>query len=137
MLIILAQLALWRNAYFSLNFDFIDANTPTAQSMVNYNTQIITQANEWLASLPFTEGKNVQETQLSILDTMPVWTEVLDNPERFGAPNATCMSQLAWDEEEEGNGCLWTDSFHPGRALNRAVAEELRRVLVGMGFWRR
>ncbi|KAI0023033.1 hypothetical protein F4780DRAFT_731130 [Xylariomycetidae sp. FL0641] len=53
-----------------------------------------------------------------VFDTAPSFEAALADPAAYGAADATCTSG-------DGKSCLWTDTYHPGTAIQRLVAEAL------------
>jgi phospholipase/lecithinase/hemolysin len=51
----------------------------------------------------------------AIVDTTESFNKAIANPEKYGAPNATCY-------KEDGVSCLWFNDYHPGIAINKLVA---------------
>jgi phospholipase/lecithinase/hemolysin len=51
-----------------------------------------------------------------IFDTSPSFVRALDNPTAYGAPDATCVNQ-------NGVSCLWYDTYHPGIAIHKLLAQ--------------
>jgi hypothetical protein len=47
---------------------------------------------------------------------------VLDNPQKFGAPNATCSNT-------DGSSCLWRDGLHAGVQIHNQVALKIASTL--------
>ncbi|ROT38289.1 fungal cellulose binding domain-containing protein [Sodiomyces alkalinus F11] len=62
-----------------------------------------------------------------LVDTAGPFNEALDHPTEYGSPDALC-------ENSDGTSCLWFDSYHPGVAINRLVAEEVANVVGGPFF---
>lgn len=50
-----------------------------------------------------------------LLDTWAPFNKALENPTRYGAPNASCYNA-------DGVSCLWFNDYHPGVEINRLVA---------------
>lgn len=63
-----------------------------------------------------------------IHDPTPLFDRFLNDPRRYGAPNATCMD---WG----GRICLWHDVLHPGIAVHRELGKELGAVFGKLGFF--
>jgi len=59
-----------------------------------------------------------------LVDTVPLFNHVLDNPEDFGANDEFCYG--GYDD-----GCIWADDFHPGRALHEYLARNVVKRLNG------
>jgi hypothetical protein len=54
----------------------------------------------------------------SLINVDSAFDVVLDNPLRFGAPNATC-------ENTDGTSCLWRDDLHAGVQIHNQVARKI------------
>lgn len=55
-------------------------------------------------------------SSVTVLDTGPIYANILDNPQQHGAPNNTCFSN-------DGYSCLWWNNFHPGIAIHEAIGD--------------
>lgn len=83
-----------------------------------WNKRLVGQAAAWSFANP--------NSTVSILDTVPIFTEILDHPRQFGAPNATCFAG-------DGTSCLWWNNYHPGQAIQKAVGSAAYSKLYGAG----
>ncbi|KAF2095286.1 hypothetical protein NA57DRAFT_79775 [Rhizodiscina lignyota] len=63
----------------------------------------------------FRESHNVNA---HLVDTVGPFNEALNNPKKYGAPDATCANT-------DGTSCLWFDHLHPGVAIQKLVAEKV------------
>jgi phospholipase/lecithinase/hemolysin len=65
-----------------------------------------------------------------LVDTMPIFNYVLDNPREFGARDEFCFG--GYDD-----GCVWADDTHPGRILHEYVARNVVKSVNGVidGFF--
>jgi phospholipase/lecithinase/hemolysin len=54
------------------------------------------------------------------------WT-ALDNPSAYGATDTTCTNS-------DGKTCLWYDTYHPGQAIQKLVAQNFVKALTGVFF---
>lgn len=61
-------------------------------------------------------------SSLAIVDEQPVFNDILDNPQAYGAPNATCFN-------DDGYSCLWWNNFHPGLAIQGALGDAVYEAL--------
>lgn len=68
-------------------------------------------------------------SDISFLDTSVPFNSVMDNPEQYGAANASC-----WNSN--GYTCLWSNDAHPAVAIHRAVSDAVYIQLNNLGFWR-
>lgn len=77
---------------------------------------VISTYNSLLAShLTTFTAKNVDVTA-KVIDTIVSFMEALNNPTKYGAPNAACFNG-------DGKSCLWFNDYHPGIAINKLVAQ--------------
>jgi phospholipase/lecithinase/hemolysin len=60
----------------------------------------------------------------TLVDTTAAFDEALDNPTKYGAPDATC-------ESANGVSCLWFNNYHPGVAIQRLVGSQVAKALEG------
>ncbi|KAI1259284.1 carbohydrate esterase family 16 protein [Xylariaceae sp. FL1019] len=54
----------------------------------------------------------------TLFDTAPTFNTVISNPTAYGAADAVCIAG-------DGTSCLWTDSYHPGLAIHKLLAQAL------------
>lgn len=66
-----------------------------------------------------------------LVNTVPLFNQVLDNPREFGAIDEFCFG--GYDD-----GCIWADNFHPGRILHEFVARNVVKSTNGVidGFFK-
>lgn len=71
------------------------------------------------------------DASFMLIDTVPLFNQVLDNPEEFGARDEFCIG--GYDD-----GCVWADNFHPGRILHEFIARNVVKELEGRidGFFK-
>ncbi|KAH6847833.1 hypothetical protein B0I37DRAFT_415545 [Chaetomium sp. MPI-CAGE-AT-0009] len=62
-----------------------------------------------------------------IVDTTAPFNTALDNPTKYGSPDATCYNG-------DGKSCLWFNDYHPGIEINRLVAEAVAGAWKGSYF---
>jgi phospholipase/lecithinase/hemolysin len=62
-----------------------------------------------------------------IVDTALPFNTAIENPTKYGAPNATCYNS-------DGVSCLWFNDYHPGVAVNKLVAEAVASAWKGKFF---
>ncbi|KAL2266804.1 hypothetical protein VTJ83DRAFT_6156 [Remersonia thermophila] len=79
-----------------------------AAAIAKYNTAL----NSRLAAFKSAHS----DISAKIVDTGVPFNEALDNPTKYGSPDATC-------ENEDGKSCLWFNNYHPGVEINRLVAK--------------
>ncbi|RYP78932.1 hypothetical protein DL771_000317 [Monosporascus sp. 5C6A] len=62
-----------------------------------------------------------------VFDTGPYFEVAMNDPEAYGAPDATCINS-------DGVSCLWHDNYHPGLAIHELVAQGFVDALTGWFF---
>jgi phospholipase/lecithinase/hemolysin len=85
----------------------------------NWNAQLPTRVASFKTANP--------EANVTIVDTSPPWEAALANPKAYGAPDATCTNS-------NGKSCLWFNSYHPGTAIQKLVAQAVAAALNGTFF---
>lgn len=90
-----------------------------AACIVQYNDLLAHRLQDFTARNPGTVGK--------VVNTSIAFYKAIDDPEAYGAPNATC-----WNSD--GTSCLWFNNYHPGIAINKLVAEEVAAAWKGSFF---
>jgi phospholipase/lecithinase/hemolysin len=72
-----------------------------------------------------------EDVSIVLVDTVPIFNRVLNNPEEFGARDEFCIG--GYDDD-----CVWADDFHPGRILHEYVARNVVKSVNGMidGFFK-
>jgi len=60
-------------------------------------------------------------TKAFLLDTVPIFYGISNNPGALRAPDATCIGI--------DRGCLWADDFHPTPKVHLVVAEKVKLAL--------
>ncbi|KAH9842144.1 lipolytic enzyme, G-D-S-L [Teratosphaeria destructans] len=63
-----------------------------------------------------------------VFDPTPIFDEILDSPQHFGAPNSTCFSY------PQGRPCLWHDFIHPGVVIQEAFGLQMKAFLTRHGI---
>ncbi|KAF2757611.1 hypothetical protein EJ05DRAFT_511396 [Pseudovirgaria hyperparasitica] len=66
-----------------------------------------------------------RDAKAQIVDPTDTFNTILNDPTKYGAPNATCYSV-------SGNPCLWVDFIHPGHELNQAFGKQMKDVIKEM-----
>ncbi|EAQ83733.1 hypothetical protein CHGG_10137 [Chaetomium globosum CBS 148.51] len=62
-----------------------------------------------------------------IIDTTVPFNTALDNPTKYGSPDATCFNS-------DGKSCLWFNDYHPGIEINNLVAKAVSDAWKGSYF---
>jgi phospholipase/lecithinase/hemolysin len=55
-------------------------------------------------------------------------TKILNNPQTYGFPNATCIN-------DDGTSCLWWNNYHPGQKYHKLQAADMKQHLQALGAW--
>ncbi|KAF5869297.1 putative carbohydrate esterase family 16 protein [Botrytis fragariae] len=96
----------------------------TAQNMDYVRGNITTYNNDLVTRLATFEAANSGVTG-TIFNTTESFYTVLDDPTTYGSPDATCMNA-------DGTSCLWYDTYHPGQAIQKLVAENFVKATSGI-----
>jgi phospholipase/lecithinase/hemolysin len=59
-------------------------------------------------------AKSDSGIQVKVFDTKPTFNAAVKNFKEYGAKDATCYG---------GNDCLWTDTYHAGVGIHKALAK--------------
>lgn len=78
--------------------------------IVTYNNRVRSLLAQFKAAYDDVEGQ--------IFETAPTFQKAYANPQAYGAPDATCVNG-------DGVSCLWYDTYHPGIAIQKSLAEEI------------
>lgn len=93
------------------NMDYVRGNITT------YNADLVTRLATFEAANSGVTG--------TIFNTTESFYTVLDDPTTYGSPDATCMNA-------DGTSCLWYDTYHPGQAIQKLVAENFVKAMSGI-----
>jgi phospholipase/lecithinase/hemolysin len=98
-----------------------DENSQKAEAaaIAKYNNAITT-------GLAAFKAKNAGITS-KIIDTTAPFNTALDNPTKYGSPDATCYNN-------DGKSCLWFNDYHPGIEINNLVAKAVSDAWKGSYF---
>ncbi|ODM24241.1 hypothetical protein SI65_02050 [Aspergillus cristatus] len=69
-----------------------------------------------------------KDTTTVLYDSWSFMTKVLDSPQEYGFPNATCV-------DDDGHSCVWWNSYHPTSKYHRLQAEDMKAHLKPLGAW--
>ncbi|KAF4998608.1 hypothetical protein FGRMN_2934 [Fusarium graminum] len=75
-------------------------------SIVSYNKELTERAASFASSH--------SGTQVTVFDTKPTFETAVKNFKSYGAKDSTCYG---------GNDCLWTDTYHAGTSIHKALAK--------------
>ncbi|KAM7192395.1 hypothetical protein V8F20_008855 [Naviculisporaceae sp. PSN 640] len=78
-----------------------------ARSINKYNTALASRLASFVQQNAGVDAR--------LLDTWVPFNQALENPTRYGAPNATCYNA-------DAVSCLWFNDYHPAVEINRLVA---------------
>ncbi|KAF7882785.1 uncharacterized protein EAF02_006148 [Botrytis sinoallii] len=93
------------------NMDYVRGNIST------YNADLVTRLATFEAANSGVTG--------TVFNTTESFYTVLDDPATYGSPDVTCMNA-------DGTSCLWYDSYHPGQAIQKLVAENFVKAMSGI-----
>lgn len=68
------------------------------------------------------------QTTTVLYDSWSFMNKVLDSPQEYGFPNATCIN-------DDGHSCVWWNSYHPTSKYHRLQAEDMKAHLKPLGAW--
>ena len=63
-----------------------------------------------------------------LYDSWSFMTRILDHPQAYGYPDATCI-------DSDGHSCFWWNNYHPGEKFHRLMAADMKRYLGPLGPW--
>jgi phospholipase/lecithinase/hemolysin len=90
----------------------------------NNNQATKSRIREWnlkLADFTSVFRNRHLDASVYIYDVVTLFTEVLDNPKKYGFKDAG--SQCPTDE------CIWNDDLHPTSAMHKVIAADLEKFL--------
>ena len=90
--------------------------------------QVKTQWRESFSSIGIIYRTNQWQTTTVLYDTWSFMTKVLDSPQEYGYPNATCIN-------EDGVSCIWYNNYHPGQKYHQLQAADMKQHLKPLGAW--
>lgn len=84
----------------------------------------------YVHSKPNTRRLLTTQTQTTVVlyDSFSFMTKVLDSPQQYDFPNATCVN-------DDGSSCVWWNSYHPTSKYHRFQAEDMKAHLKSLGAW--
>lgn len=86
------------------------------EAVLHYNALLTAGRNAFVAANPGVFAP--------VIDVLPGFNVVLDNPTAYGAANSTCYNA-------DGVSCLWWNDYHPGLVLQNGAADDVA-VIVGL-----
>lgn len=98
----------------------------TAQNMDYVRGNISTYNEDLATRLATFKSANTGVTG-TIFNTTDSFYPALNSPATYNATDATCMNA-------DGKTCLWYDSYHPGQAIQKLVAQNFYKALTGIFF---
>ncbi|OQE47544.1 hypothetical protein PENCOP_c001G06049 [Penicillium coprophilum] len=85
-----------------------------------YNNGLQTMINDFKSSHT--------DTTIVLYDTWSFMPKILDDPQTYGFPNATCFN-------ENGTSCIWWNHYHPGQNYHKLQAADMKQYLQPLGAW--
>lgn len=79
---------------------------------------VIADYNDLLASHLATFTASNAGVTARLVDTTPAFQTVIDDPQAYGAANATCY-------DADGTTCIWFNDYHPGIASKSTPSERI------------
>ncbi|RDW77944.1 carbohydrate esterase family 16 protein [Coleophoma crateriformis] len=98
----------------------------TTQDMDYVRSNISTYNADLVTRLATFKSANTGVTGTVFNTSESFWT-ALDDPSAYNATDATCMNA-------DGTTCLWYDTYHPGQAIQKLVAQNFVTALTGTFF---
>ncbi|CAI7664489.1 unnamed protein product [Penicillium bialowiezense] len=117
---------------------FLFLNVPPvsrAPLILNQGTDVVKAHAAWLKS--YNEGLKAMiddfkaknsGTTIVLYDSWTFMTKVLDSPETYGFPDATCIN-------DDGTSCVWWNDYHPGQKYHQLQAADMKPHLQKLGAW--
>ncbi|OQD71930.1 hypothetical protein PENPOL_c001G04883 [Penicillium polonicum] len=68
------------------------------------------------------------DTTIVLYDTWSFMLRILDDPQTYGFPNATCF-------DDNGTSCIWWNHYHPGQNYHKLQAADMIQYLQPLGAW--
>ncbi|CAG8140103.1 unnamed protein product [Penicillium salamii] len=96
--------------------------------VVNAHAAWVTSYNSGLKEMISSFKSNHSGTTTVLYDTWSFMTKVLDNPQSYGFPNATCIN-------DDGTSCVWWNDYHPGQKYHKLQAADMKPHLQTLGAW--
>ena len=89
-----------------------------------------TASHEDVCSAPLKKYNIADEMQTTavLYDSWSFMTKVLDNPQEYGFPNATCI-------DDDGHSCIWWNKYHPTSKYHGLQAKDMKKHLKPLGAW--
>ncbi|KAF6832641.1 hypothetical protein CPLU01_06037, partial [Colletotrichum plurivorum] len=84
--------------------------------------------NQILEENAFKFEKSHRGSRVWLVRTTEAYETALNNPQAYGAPDATCTN-------EDGLSCLWWNNYHPGIQIHRLLGRDVAKT-VGRPWFR-
>ncbi|KAJ5337740.1 hypothetical protein N7452_004468 [Penicillium brevicompactum] len=130
--------SLIENIYANGGRKFLILNVPpTSRSplLLDQGTDAVEAHAKWLAYYNESLQKMVDDfkannsgTTTVLYDSWTFMTKVLDSPETYGFPDATCIN-------DDGTSCVWYNDYHPGQKYHKLQAADMKPHLQALGAW--
>ncbi|KAM3073373.1 hypothetical protein ACMFMG_004729 [Clarireedia jacksonii] len=98
----------------------------TTQNMNYVRGNITTYNDDLVTRMAAFKAANSGVTGTVFNTSASFWT-ALDNPSAYGVTDTTCTNS-------DGTTCLWYDTYHPGQAIQKLVAQNFMKALTGVFF---
>ncbi|KAJ5507968.1 hypothetical protein N7527_010111 [Penicillium freii] len=84
--------------------------------------------NDGLQSMINNFKSSHDDTTIVLYDTWSFMLKILDDPQTYGFPNATCFN-------DNGTSCIWWNHYHPGQNYHKLQAADMIQYLQPLGAW--
>jgi phospholipase/lecithinase/hemolysin len=100
--------------------DQIPAMNGQSEADLNQLRSDITAYNKALTERATSFSSSHSGVEVIVFDTKPTFDAAVKNFEAYGAKDATCYG---------GTDCLWTDTYHAGVAIHKAIAKNFAEAI--------
>ncbi|EYE94848.1 SGNH/GDSL hydrolase family protein [Aspergillus ruber CBS 135680] len=108
------------------------SRTPEIQSQgkeaAKSHAKYLSVFNENVESMVKNFTTSHKDTTTVLYDSWSFMTKVLDKPQSYGFPNATCVN-------DDGHSCIWWNSYHPTSKYHQLQADDMKAHLEPLGAW--
>ncbi|KAJ5795763.1 CAZyme family CE16 [Penicillium psychrosexuale] len=101
---------------------------PSGPEAVKTHATWVRAYNSGLQSMISDFKSNHTDTTIVLYDTWSFMPKILDDPQAYGFPNATCFNK-------DGTSCIWWDHYHPGQNYHKLQAADMVQYLQPLGAW--
>ncbi|CAG8033681.1 unnamed protein product [Penicillium olsonii] len=96
--------------------------------VVDAHAAWVTSYNNGLEEMIDDFKSNHSGTTTVLYDSWSFMTKILDNPQSYEFPNATCIN-------DDGTSCVWWNDYHPGQKYHKLQAADMKPHLQTLGAW--